>query len=424
MNLCRLTAFMHYKRYLPLFLLVFSVKMVSAQSGLSSDELFQQARKAAFDQKDYVKAISLSKQALAKSPDYSDIRVFLGRVYTWTDKTDSARTEFNMVLSKHPDNEDAAFAYGSLEYWNNNSPKALQQVQDGLKFHPQSKDLLLLKAKVLNDLKRFSEANTTLDMLIKEDPTNSDARALAARVRDNSSVNKIGVTYDYIYFDKEFNTPWQLASIEYGRQTGMGSIIGFINYANRFNTSGVQYEIDAYPHISKTFYAYVSGGYSGDVGVFPQSRVGFSLYANLPASFEGELGFRYLHFTGDTWIYTASVGKYIGDFWLNFRTYLTPSNSSISQSYTVHVRYYTGGADDYLSLGVGTGISPDDPRNIILLNNGNNYKLTSNNVSAAFYHSIKRLNVFFITASLDNQEYRLNTRGNQLDIGVGYLRRF
>jgi len=420
MNLYRFTA----KRYFLLFLFVCSIKMVSAQNGLSSDELFQQARKAAFDQKDYTKAVALSKQALAKSPDYSDIRVFLGRVYTWTDKTDSARAEFNMVLSKHPDNEDAAFAYGSLEYWNNNSPKALQLVQDGLKSHPQSKDLLLLKAKVLNDLKRFSEANTTLDTLIKQDPTNSDARALAARVRDNSSVNKIGITYDYIHFDKQFNAPWQLASIEYGRQTGMGSIIGFINYANRFNTNGVQYEIDAYPHISKTFYAYVSGGYSGDVGVFPQSRAGFSLYANLPSSFEGEVGFRYLHFTGDTWIYTASVGKYIGNFWLNFRTYLTPSNSSISQSYSVHVRYYTGGADDYLSLGVGTGISPDDPKDINLLNSSNNYKLTSNNVSAALYHSFKRLNVFFITASLDNQEYKFDTRGNQLDIGVGYLRRF
>ena len=150
----------------------------------------------------------------------------------------------------------------------------------------------------------------------------------------------------------------------------------------------------------------------------------FTSSANLPSSFEGELGFRYLHFTGDTWIYTAAVSKYVGDFWFNFRTYLTPSNSAISQSYTVHVRYYTGGADDYLSLGVGTGISPDDPRNIILLNNGNNYKLTSDNISAAFYHSFKRLNVFFITASLDNQEYQFNTRGNQLDIGVGYLRRF
>ncbi|MDB5137298.1 MAG: hypothetical protein JWP37_3901 [Mucilaginibacter sp.] len=415
---------MNYKLYFSVFLFIISFNVVSAQTEFSSDELFQQARKAAFDQKDYSKAIGLSKLALVKSPDYSDIRIFLGRVYTWSDKVDSARTEFSKVLSKHPDNDDASFAFGSLEYWNNNSSKALQLVQGGLKYHPKSKDLLLLKAKVLNDLHRFSEANAILDTLIKADPGNSDAHALAGRVRDNASLNKIGVTYDYIYFDKEFKDPWQLASIEYSRQTGIGSVIGRINYANRFNSTGLQYEVDAYPHISKTFYAYVSGGYSGNVGVFPKYRSGFSLYANLPASFEAEAGFRYLYFTSSTWIYTASVGKYLGSFWFNFRTYLTPSNSSISQSYTLHARYYTGGADDYLSLGIGTGISPDDPRNIILLNGGNNYKLHSDNISAALYHSFKRLNVFFITGSLDNQEYQFQTRGNQLDIGAGYLRRF
>ena len=409
--------------YFFLFLIVFS-KAAYAQNGASSDELFQQARHAAFDQKDYPKAISLSKQALTKSPDYSDIRVFLGRVYTWSGKTDSARAAFNYVLGKHPDNEDASFAFGSLEYWNNNSPKALQITNAGLKYHPKSNDLLLLKAKVLNDLKRYSEASNTLDTLIKKDPGNTDAHALADRVQDNASVNKIGVTYDYIHFDKEFSAPWQLASLEYGRQTSLGSIIGYVNYANRFNTDGVQYELDAYPHISKTFYAYMSGAYSDNVGVFPKTRAGFSLYANLPASFEAEAGFRYLHFTGDTWIYTASVGKYYKSFWFNFRTYLTPSNSSISQSYSVHVRYYTGGADDYLSLGVGTGISPDDPRNIILLNNGNNYKLLSDNVSLAFWHTFKRRNVFFLTASLDHQEYKFQTWGNQLDLGIGYLRRF
>ncbi len=415
---------MNYKLFYFFIFLVAVSGAAYAQNGASSDELFQTARHAAFDQKDYPKAISLSKQALAKSPDYSDIRVFLGRVYTWSGKLDSARAAFNYVLDKHPDNDDASFAFGSLEYWNDNSAKALQITNAGLKFHPQSKDLLLLRAKVLNDLKRYSEASNTLDTLIKEDPGNTDAHALADRVQDNASVNKIGVTYDYIHFDKEFNAPWQLASLEYGRQTSLGSIIGYVNYANRFNTNGVQYELDAYPHISKTFYAYVSGAYSDNVGVFPKTRAGFSLYANLPASFEAEAGFRYLHFTGDTWMYTASLGKYYKSFWFNFRTYLTPSNSSISQSYSVHVRYYTGGADDYLSLGVGTGISPDDPRNIILLNNGNNYKLMSNNVSLAFWHTFKRRNVFFVTASLDHQEYKFQTWGNQLDLGIGYLRRF
>ncbi|MBS1501221.1 MAG: YaiO family outer membrane beta-barrel protein [Bacteroidetes bacterium] len=395
-----------------------------AQSEPSSDELFQQARRAAFDQKDYTRAINLCKKALAKSPDYSDIRVFLGRIYTWSGKTDSARAEFVQVLTKHPDNEDGAFAFGSLEFWNDNSTMSLQIVNAGLKYHPQSKDLLLLKAKVLNDLKRYSEANNTLDSLLEIDPANTGAHSLAERVQDNASVNKIGLTYDYIHFDKQYANPWQLASLEYGRQTGIGSFIGFVNYANRFNTSGVQYEIDAYPHISKIFYAYVSGGYSNDLSLFPQSRAGFSLYANLPASFEADAGFRYLHFSSNTWIYTASLGKYYRSFWFNFRTYLTPSNNSLSQSYSLHIRYYTGGADDYLSLGAGTGLSPDAPNNVVISNNGNIYKFKTDNISAAYWHSFKRRNVFFITASYDHQEYPNSLWVNDFDMGIGYLRRF
>ncbi|MBS1532514.1 MAG: tetratricopeptide repeat protein, partial [Bacteroidetes bacterium] len=189
-------------------LLIFS-GTIYAQKGPSSDELFQQARHAAFDLKDYPKAISLSKQALTKSPDYSDIRVFLGRVYTWSGKADSARAQFAQVLTKHPDNEDAAFASGSLEFWNDNSVKALQIVNGGLKYHPQSKDLLLLKAKALNDLKRYSEANNALDSLLKIDPANTGAHSLAERVQDAASVNKIGLTYDYIHFDKQYTNPWQ-----------------------------------------------------------------------------------------------------------------------------------------------------------------------------------------------------------------------
>lgn len=404
-------------------LLLISFDSTFAQTTLSSDELFKQARIAAFNQKNYVLSINLSKQALVTSPDYADVQIFLGRVYTWNNKPDSARIIFNQVLDKNPAIEDVYIAYSSLEYWNNNSVKALQLVNSGIKYHPTSKDLLLLKSKILIDLHSYKLADSTLNVLIKADPNNSDARSLAESVKDASSLNKISLSYDYIHFDKEFNDPWHLVEVDYTRTTSLGSITGTLTYANRFNTNGLQYEIDAYPHISRMFYCYVSGAYSGNEGVFPKSRVGFSLYANLPKSFEGELGFRYLYFTGPTWIYTAAVGKYYKNFRFTFRTYLTPSFNSISQSYSLNTRYYTGGTYDYLSLTIGTGISPDDPRNIILFNNGNNYRLRSKNISAGYRRSFK-LNNVYITASLENQEYRFQTHGNQIDIGIGYTKRF
>lgn len=396
--------------------------MATAQSNLTSDELFKSARDAAFEQKNYPKAIELSKMALKQSPDYTDIQIFLGRLYTWSDKTDSARRVFDTLLFKIPELEDASLAAGSLEFWNYNSEKALQIVNAGLGFHPNSPTLLLLKAKVLNDLKKWPEANQVVEKVLKLNPNETGARALSGRIKDNSTKNKIGLTYDYVYFDKQFDNPWHLTSIDYSRQTKKGSVIGRLNYANRFNTNGLQFEVDAYPRISKIFQAYVNGGYSNYVGVFPHYRGGFSLYANLPKGYEAELGFRYLNFGNNTWIYTASVGKYFKSFWFNLRTFLTPSNNDLSRSVSFITRYYFGGADDYFTLRLGSGLSPDNAQNNVLI--GNNFKLVSNNVMLGYRQSFKTFNVVFVNLGLDNQEYKLDTKGNQFELGIGYLRRF
>ncbi|MFD0940782.1 YaiO family outer membrane beta-barrel protein [Pedobacter boryungensis] len=406
-----------------IFVLILLSSVAICVKAQSADDLFAQARKAAFDESNYPKAIALSKTALQGSPDYADIRVFLGRLYTWTKKPDSARLAFNEVIAKQPNYEDAYVGLGNLEFWNDNSEKALSVVNDGLKHVPTSEPLALLKAKVLNDLKRWQEADEVVSEVLKKNPSLTEARSLASRIKENSAKNKVSLSYDYIYFDKQFDDPWHLISVDYGRQTKYGSIIGRVNYANRFNTNGYQFELDMYPRISNTFYAYVSGGVSNTVGVFPKYRGGFSLYANLPLSFEAEAGFRFLHFSDNTWIYTASVSKYYKSFWFNFRTYLTPSNNAVSQSYALTTRYYFGGVDDYVSLALGTGLSPDDNQNNVLLNS-NNYRLKSNNISLGYRKSIKTFNVLMLKVGYDNQEYLKDTKGNQLDFGIGYLRRF
>ncbi|MHB1177596.1 MAG: YaiO family outer membrane beta-barrel protein [Daejeonella sp.] len=404
-------------------MLVFLPSRVSAQDTTDPDELFARARKLAFDDKNFPAAIVLAKQALVQSPDYADIGIFLGRLYTWTDKIDSGRIAFKEVLRKNPGHEDASLAYGNLEYWNDNSEQALVITSEGLKYHPASESLLLLKTKILNDLRRFEEANATLNALLKLNPKMTEALALSGKIGHMGSKNKIGLSYDFVSFDKQFNDPWHLASLDFGRQTGIGSISARINFANRFKTNGTQFELDAYPRISKVFYAYLSGGYS-ESGIFPKYRAGFSLYANLPAAFEAEAGFRMLSFGTKIWIYTASAGKYYKNFWFNLRTYLTPSNNSVSQSLSFNTRYYLGGADDYLSMTIGTGLSPDNQRNNILYNGGGAYKLKSNSASLGYRKSINTSNIIFVKAALENQEYLQGTRGNQLELGAGFMKRF
>ncbi len=396
---------------------------LKAQNALTSDELFKDARHAAFEDKNYDKAKQLAYQALEISPSYADIDIFLGRVYAWNSEYDSARYHFTKVLYANPENEDASIAYADLEYWNDHYEAALDICKKALMAYPSSQELLLREAKNLNALKKYHEASLITTRLLKENKHNTAALALATKLKDAVAVNKISIDYNYTTFDKQYDQPWRLASIAYSRSTRLGSIIARMNYANRFSTNGIQAEVDAYPHISKTFYSYVNFGYSGNVGVFPLFRAGFSLYANLPNSFEAEAGFRYLYFTSPTNIYTASIGKYYKNFLFNARTYITPSGSNISQSYSLAGKYYFKSADDFISVTIGTGISPDENTQNIQFSNKLD-KLSSKKISAAFSHTFLKWNILSVSAGLINEEYQPSVRGNQIDISLGVSHRF
>jgi len=410
-------------RVLLAFLFTLTISVAFSQDSTSSDGLFQLARKAAFEEKNYPRAIDLSRRALAIAPGYADIRVFLGRVYTWSNMNDSARAAFQYVLSATPENEDAAAAFTDLEYWNNRYDVALKIVNNGLQYNPKSELLLIKKAKVLFAQRQYQSSAEVLAILLQINKSNTEARALAESIKDAIAKNRIGAAYTYTYFDKQFADPWHIVSVDYGRQAKFGSYALRINYANRFKENGVQLEADAYPRINKTLYSYLSFGYSDNAGVFPKYRAGASLYINLPKSFEAEVGTRYLYFSSSTWIYTLYLGKYYRSFLFGARTYLTPSSSTISQSYNLMARYYySGNADDYFHVNIGTGISPDDRQAAVLLNS--NYKLISNRASVAWKKSFKRLNIVGIDAGWVNQEYLPKTKGNQLELGISYQRRF
>lgn len=414
--------FLNSNRFFLSVLLVFAVSFhAQSQNNFTSDELFQMARRAAFDSSNYPKAIDYLKTALNKSPNYSDIRVFLGRIYTWTDQLDSARAAFTYVLINDPENEDAASAFTDLEYWNDNYTAALEYANYGLVYHPNSEELLLKKSKILNAMKQYTDAYKVIDTLLQINPKNEKARAFMNTIKESSSINKIGIGYNYVYFDKQFSDPWHLLNVSYSRSTSLGTVVGRLNYANRFTNNGLQGEIDFYPRISKTFYGYLNVGVAGTNNVFPRFRMGASLYANLPWSMEAEIGFRYLKFTSDVWMYTASVGKYYSNFWFSFRTYLVPSYSDLSQSYTLISRYYTGGSDDYFSLSLGTGISPDDPANAPIL--GLQQKLKSKKLAVGYSHTFSN-NIISINGTWNYQEYQVNTFGNQYDVGITYQRKF
>lgn len=408
-------------RYFTLILTFFVSMTLYCQEATTTDELFAKARSIAFEEKDYTKSIALAKKALEESPDYTEIAIFLGRLYTWSDDVNAARSIFEDLEKRMVQDQDFFIAYGSLEFWNNNEEKGLSIVEKGLGYHPKSEDLWLLKAKIhsTNDPAKAEEA---ILYVLELNPKNAEARAMYSRIRELNSKNALSVLYNVTHFDKQFDEDWHIVGLSYKRVTKYGSVILRGNYAKKFGADGKQIELEAYPRISKTFYLYVGAGYSEDVGIFPKYRTGISLFANLPKSFEGELGYRQLYFSDNIWMYTASVGKYYKNYWFNVRTYLTPDHKNISHSYTGTVRYYTKGANDYFGIQVGSGISPEESTNNLLANE--NFKLKTFKAGCEYTFSVQKLNIFTLTFLYSNQEYRNNQKGNQFDFSVGYTRNF
>lgn len=345
------------RSFLILLFFLFGLNLL-AQTNLTSDELFVKAREAAFNQKDRKLARQICKTILTKSPDYADVSIFLGRLYTWDNIYDSARVILYDVIKKDPANSDAISAAIDLEYWSGNSKTALKLCNLGVLKFPKSTDFLLKKARVLDDLERSDEAFAVLETLFKINNSNAEALLFAERLKEKVRKNAITLTYEYDNFDKTFD-PWQLGSISYSRKTPMGTTIFRVNYNKRFGETGTQFEVDMYPRFREGLYSYLNFGYSKD-GIFPKQRYGASLYIGLPWSFEMDGGFRLLKYSSDVWIYTFALGKYLGNYWLSLRTFITPQVENASKSFSLIIRYYLSGADDYLSLTLGTGISPDE----------------------------------------------------------------
>lgn len=105
---------------------------------------------------------------------------------------------------------------------------------------------------------------------------------------------------------------------------------------------------------------YVNYGFSQSY-LFPKNRLGLEWYQNFPHAFEGSLGLRLLFFNSSPVdIYTATFGKYLGNYWMSLRAFVTPDSDGTSVSGLLLVRRYFSDPEDYLGLRLGYGVSPDD----------------------------------------------------------------
>ena len=161
--------------------------------------------------------------------------------------------------------------------------------------------------------------------------------------------------------------------------------------------------------------------------LFPSFRLGGELYKSLPNAFEASLGFRSLKYTEITTIYTGSVGWYTGNSYWSFRTYITPSDAGSSKSGRLNYRKYRSDAENYYSISVGIGFSPEIDPFPLTDNEEAIFDLKSQKIGLGYYFtSSNKRNAWGTTFSLSHEEKSFSRGDYYLiySLGISYRVKF
>ncbi len=307
------------------------------------DASFFKARELAFAGK-HLSAQDTLKRILTRYPNYTDVRNLLAKTYSWDAKYDEARKHLNRITSTERKNKEAWVAAIKNEIYAKDTYIALGLANKALHYLPEDHELLKLQQQIWSDIKESGGVYPSAERNEEKEK----------ELKNQMAIYNAFDVFDIVY------EPMAYVGLEYTRNTDVGKIIPRINYANRFDTHGLQYEVDLYPKFSKRFYSYLNYGYSNS-NIFPNHRVGAELYANLPKAKEASLGVRYLDFlSSKTTILTGSFGLYKGNYYFSLRPYVIPNqdgNTGVSGSLTA--RKYLKTKEDYLGFILNMGFIPE-----------------------------------------------------------------
>ncbi len=393
--------------------------MAASHSTLSA-QTFEEARNLAFSG-ERVKARVICAKILSDGFN-SDVALLMGRTYAWDGLYDSARVVLTEVLIRKPGNLEAYDALSDVEYWSENYSKAIEYCNLAIQNDSKDESFVLKKARILYSSEDYEKAVKVLEDYLQLNPGVAEFIMKLKDYRLELMKNKIKLNYTVDFFEKEYNRdPWQITALSYNRKTNIGTVIARLNYANRFGNKGFQYEIDAYPKFTENSYVYVNYGFSQN-SLFPKNRYGIEWYQNLPKAFEASLGMRLLQFS-DSYvdIYTATIGKYVGNYWFSLRSYVTPDTTGTSVSGSLHTRRYFSDPENYLGLKVGYGVSPDENRD--LLNSAQRLNLKKGSVRLDYNHIFKHILIFNMGAEWGTEEIQTGTMAGYytLDASVSWL---
>ncbi|HEY6144160.1 MAG TPA: YaiO family outer membrane beta-barrel protein [Flavobacterium sp.] len=418
----------HIKILFILFLVLGMMKsnVVFAQK-IDVDSLLNVAAKEVNKDKNYESALKKTHLGIKLAPDYLDFHLLTGRIYQLTNVKDSARYYYHYVIDRNPDYEEAFTYLINMDIEDKSYSDAEVDVDKAIQAHPGKKEFRYKKITIY-ELQGEKEKSETylkeMQALFPNDP----AFKLHYFIEDTrNESDRIGVNYNFTNFNRKGYGPWHYGSLQYIRQRNWGTAIARINYSNRYAfgqsvINGIQYEAESYLFMGKKSYSYIGAAYSDDP-VFPKLRLGYSFYHNFNKGWETDLGVRYID-TEYVNFATAvlGIGKYLGSYWLNLRSYLQFDNSTVYPAFTLTSRYYFNTRFDYLTLIAGYGTSPDERTTLGQIEQ--RLSLDSFRIGGGYFRLFGEHYITGLLLSVNDQEYVFGSKQIETEIALMFQYQF
>jgi tetratricopeptide (TPR) repeat protein len=424
------------------------------------------------EQKQYRQAYGIAAKLMQEYPynkayraAYIDNLVSSGLAYQRREVWDEALAEFNKVLAISPYDSTALYAAINLYNAQKQYDSALALVDKGLRYYAGNLHLTRQRAVTLENKRMYADAAAEADKLVAAQPSQRNID-YANYLRSKMLRNQFGLYYQQSTYNTSMQ-PYRIATVEYRRFFKDGSFGARVNIGGRHERAGTQYEADLYFNHTKTLYSYAVGAYSNNLDVFPNVRLGYSLFKGWKHDWETELGVRYIKVQSvidsvvtvapqeeELYRFTqyasmvsgvASIAKGMGDFWFNLRGYLifdnpeevmrltapdgtvterrTTGGQNTYQSFQLTSRYYMNNRQEYLYVIGSMGTSPDDRSRVILIP-----QLVGNWLTQAVTLGYQKTFNYRTTVSgsvgWSNNRIGINRYLNQFDLYLSLIRKF
>ncbi len=407
-------------------LLNLQTHFVFAQKTQNADSLFTLAQNYAFN-KNTEEARRICFKILKSRSNYIDARILIGRTYAWDKNYKLARLELEKVHKADSTNFEAISALSDCELWDNEYSKSIKYINLGLKLDTNNIDLLFKKEQVYELTNDIELSIITIKTILQLEPENQKAEEILNRLLRLNKHNVIKIDHTFNYFEQPYLRRWHITSLSYARKENKGSVIGRVNAGDLILDSetfhqqvALQYEVDIYPKLGNKTYLYINLGFSQS-NLFPNHKGALELFKGLSKGFDASIGGRYLYFDSSLLVFTGSIGKYYKNFWFGFRPYIVPYSYGISQSFNFITKLHIDGSEEFVTLLLGYGNSPDET---MLFYNGTSDldMLNSKKIILLYQKPIKASWIISGFVEFKNEEYTTGNKRNstKLNLGISY----